>query len=98
MILQEEDFLTHRDGVLLTLLMLLLLDYPCLYVLRRANNVNALRRVDRCNDNFGDPVLIALETFVKIHLSSDLILILFLVDYMTELAASLGILRYDMLN
>jgi hypothetical protein len=98
MVLQEEDLLTHRDGMLLPLLVLLLLDYPCLYVLRRANNVDTLWGVDRCNDDFGDPVLIALETFVKIHLSSYLILILFLVNHMTELAASLRILRYNMLK
>jgi len=98
MILQEEDLLTHRDGMLLPFLVLLLLDYPCLYVLWRANNVDALWGIDRCDDNFGDPVLIALETFVKIHLSSYLILILFLVNHMTELAAGLWILRYKMLN
>jgi hypothetical protein len=98
MVLQEEDLLTHRDGMLLPLLVLLLLDYPCLYVLWRSYNVDALWGVDRCNDDFGDPVLIALETFVKIHLCAYLILILLLVNHMTELAASLRILRYNMLK
>ena len=98
MILQEEDLFAHRDSMLLPLLVFLLLDYPCLYVLRRANNVDALWGVDRCNDNFGDPVLIALETFVKIHLSSYLILVLLLVNHMAELAAGLWILRYNMLK